>query len=75
MSEKREEDQDEGDWEYAKRGIALWLNNQPDEAEQHLHKRTDNLQTMIAYTFISCMVSHDLWRVEEGMIDYNFLCS
>ncbi|XP_055700313.1 tetratricopeptide repeat protein 39C-like isoform X2 [Phlebotomus papatasi] len=69
MSEKREEDQDEGDWEYAKRGIALWLNNQPDEAEQHLHKRTDNLQTMIAYTFISCMnavISFEMEKIERA---------
>ncbi|GAB0092691.1 tetratricopeptide repeat protein 39C [Sergentomyia squamirostris] len=71
MSEKEDEDggQDEGDWEYAKRGIALWLNNQPDAAEEHLHKRTDNLQTMIAYTFISCMnavISFEMEKIEKA---------
>uniref|UniRef100_A0A1B0CNJ2 Tetratricopeptide repeat protein 39c n=1 Tax=Lutzomyia longipalpis TaxID=7200 RepID=A0A1B0CNJ2_LUTLO len=73
MTDRHEDDgqekEEEGDWEYAKRGIALWLNNQPDEAEEHLHRRTDNLQTMIAYTFISCMnavISFEMEKIERA---------
>ncbi|XP_059621908.1 tetratricopeptide repeat protein 39C-like [Phlebotomus argentipes] len=69
MSDRRDDGQEEGDWEYAKEGIALWLNNKPDEAEQHLHRRTDNLQTMIAYTFINCMnavISFEMEKIERA---------
>lgn len=44
------------DYEYAREGIKLWLNNAPDLADVHFKKRLDNLQVKAAYTYMSFMV-------------------
>lgn len=44
------------DSEYARVGIALWLNNKPLEAEDHFKKRKNKLQVEAGYTFISFLV-------------------
>lgn len=44
------------DYEYAREGIKLWLNNTPDAADVHFKRRLDNLQVKAAYTYMSFMV-------------------
>lgn len=44
----------------ARKGIDIWLNNKPNEAEEYfieIQKNTNSVQIKAGYAFILCMVS------------------
>lgn len=47
----------ENDSAYSKAGLAMWLNNTPDRAEQHFRARLDSTQIFAGYAFVVSMVS------------------
>lgn len=44
------------DVEYAKKGLALWFNNKPEESEEFFKLRLDSTPIFAAYSFVVCMV-------------------
>lgn len=44
------------DVEYAKKGLALWFNNKPEEAEEFFKLKLDSTPIFAAYSFVVCMV-------------------
>ncbi len=44
------------DVEYAKRGLALWFNNRPEESEEFFKLKLDSTPIFAAYSFVVCMV-------------------
>lgn len=42
--------------EYCKRGLALWLNNRPERAEQHFRARLHDTPIFAGYAFTVSMV-------------------
>lgn len=53
----------ENDSAYSKAGLAMWLNNRPDRAEQHFRARLDSTQIFAGYAFIISMVRDGKWGV------------
>lgn len=49
------------DVEYAKKGLALWFNNKPAEAEEFFKLKLDSTPIFAAYSFVVCMVCMRLW--------------
>lgn len=49
------------DSEYAKVGLAMWLNNAPDRAEQHFRDKLESTPIFAGYAFIVSMVSKHWW--------------
>lgn len=58
------------DWEYAKEGIHLWLNNHPIEAEKHFKLNSSNSIVILAgQTYVSCLnsvISYEMDKIEES---------
>lgn len=48
------------DSDYAKVGLAMWLNNAPDRAEQHFRAKLQSTPIFAGYAFTVSMVG-DLW--------------
>lgn len=47
------------EWQVAKRGIVLWLNNEPQRAESYLKAHIDSsVHAMTSYTFVAVIVSY-----------------
>ncbi|XP_063710057.1 tetratricopeptide repeat protein 39C-like isoform X2 [Culicoides brevitarsis] len=66
MSENKQKDASEmSESEYARVGIALWLNNKPLEAEDHFKKRKNKLQVEAGYTFISFLNAIISWETNK----------
>ncbi|XP_058822433.1 tetratricopeptide repeat protein 39C-like [Topomyia yanbarensis] len=53
------------DWEYVKRGIALWLNNQPKAAEESFSNRKSSIHIVAGHTFISFMNAVISWETDK----------
>lgn len=53
----------ENDSAYSKAGLAMWLNNTPDRAEQHFRARLDSTQIFAGYAFIISMVRDGKWAL------------
>lgn len=49
-------DSTESDSAYSKVGLAMWLNNQPDQAERHFKARLHRTPIFAGYAFIVSMV-------------------
>lgn len=45
------------EWQLAKQGIVMWLNNEPEQAESFLKAHIQKTHVMTSYTFISVIVS------------------
>lgn len=46
------------EWQVAKQGIVMWLNNEPGKAESFLKARIDtSVHVLTSYTFINVIVS------------------
>lgn len=46
------------EWQVAKQGIVMWLNNEPEKAESFLKARIDtSVHVLTSYTFINVIVS------------------
>lgn len=46
------------EWQVAKQGIVMWLNNEPEKAESFLRTRIDtSVHVLTSYTFINVIVS------------------
>lgn len=56
------------DVEYAKKGLALWFNNQPTESEEFFKLRMDSTPIFAAYSYVVCMV-----RLLNAQIKFNLL--
>lgn len=54
------------DWQVAKQGIVMWLNNEPLKAESFLKSRIDSsVHVMTSYTFINVIVSAPAQRFKH----------
>ncbi|XP_058445774.1 tetratricopeptide repeat protein 39C-like isoform X2 [Malaya genurostris] len=53
------------DWEYVKRGIALWLNNQPKAAEESFSNRKASIHIVAGHTFIAFMNAVISWETDK----------
>lgn len=53
------------EWQVAKRGIVMWLNNDPVGAESFLKSMglDSSVQVLASYTFISVIVSPHLYKM------------
>lgn len=44
--------------EYAVEGLRYWLNNKPEQSEQHFRARISDTPILAGYAFILCMVRY-----------------